>query len=106
LDPDERVAAITPVDAIEEGRYVITLTRGGQIKKTPVLDYKNFREKGIIGVRIADDDQLLTAAVTDGQAELLIGTRQGKSIRFHEDQVRPMGRNTAGVKAIELEPGD
>lgn len=106
LDPDERVAAITPVDAIEEDRFVITLTRGGQIKKTPVLDYKNFREKGIIGVRIADDDQLLTAAVTDGRAELLIGTRQGKSIRFHEEQVRPTGRNTAGVKAIELEEGD
>jgi DNA gyrase subunit A len=106
LEPDERVAAITPVPAIEEGRYVITLTRGGQIKKTPVLDYKNFREKGIIGVRIADDDQLPTAAVTDGKAELLLGTRQGKSIRFSEDQVRPMGRNTAGVKAIELEDGD
>jgi DNA gyrase subunit A len=106
LEADERVAAITPVDAIEEDRFVITLTRGGQIKKTPVLDYKNFREKGIIGVRIADDDQLLTAAVTTGEAELLIGTRQGKSIRFHEEQVRPMGRNTAGVKAIELEEGD
>jgi len=106
LDPDERVAAITPVDAIEDNRFIITLTRGGQIKKTPVLDYKNFREKGIIGVRIAEDDQLLTAAVTDGQAELLLGTRQGKSIRFHEEQVRPTGRNTAGVKAIELEGDD
>ncbi len=106
LEEGERIAAITPVDAIEEGRFIITLTRGGQIKKTPVVDYKNFREKGIIGVRIGEDDQLLTAAVTDGNAELLIGTRSGKSIRFDETQVRSMGRNTAGVKAIDLEGDD
>ncbi len=106
LEDGERVAAITPVDRIEDDRFIITLTRGGQIKKTPASDYKNFREKGIIGVKIADDDQLLTAAVTDGKQELLIGTRLGKSIRFDEEQVRPMGRNTGGVKGIELEEGD
>src|SRR5690606_10710813 len=63
-------------------------------------------EKGIIGVRIEEDDRLLTAAVTDGTRDLLIGTRSGQSIRFSEEQVRPMGRNTAGVKGIELEEGD
>src|SRR5690606_2935855 len=89
-----------------EGLFVITLTRGGQIKKTPVLDYQNYRDKGIIGVKIADDDQLLTATVTDGTKELLIATKFGKSIRFHEEQVRAAGRNTAGVKAIELEESD
>jgi DNA gyrase subunit A len=106
LEDGERVAAITPVDKIEDERFIITLTRNGQIKKTPVLDYKNFREKGIIGVKISDDDQLLTAAVTDGKRELLIGTRLGKSIRFDEEQVRSMGRNTGGVKGIELEEHD
>ncbi len=106
LEDGERVAAITPVDKIEDDRFIITLTRNGQIKKTPVLDYKNFREKGIIGVRISDEDQLLTAAVTDGKRELLIGTRLGKSIRFDEEQVRSMGRATAGVKGIELEEHD
>lgn len=106
MDPEERVAAITPVDGFNEGLYALTLTRGGQIKKTSVLDYQNYREKGIIGVRIGDDDQLLGAAVTDGARELLIATRNGKCIRFDEQQVRPMGRATAGVKAIELDADD
>lgn len=106
MEEDERVAAITPVEAFEEGLFVTTLTRGGQIKKSSVLDYKNYRDKGIIGVKIADDDQLLSAAVTRGDQEILIATRKGQSIRFHEQQVRPMGRNAAGVKAIELEEGD
>ncbi|MFO7178187.1 MAG: DNA gyrase C-terminal beta-propeller domain-containing protein, partial [Pseudomonadota bacterium] len=106
LEQDERIAAITPVPAFEQGKYVTTITRGGQIKKTELVEYENYREKGIIGVRIADDDQLLTATVTDGNAEFLIATKSGKSIRFDEQQVRAMGRNTAGVKAIELEEGD
>jgi DNA gyrase subunit A len=106
FDEGEKIAAITPVTAFEAGLFVTTLTRGGQIKKTEVLDYQNYREKGIIGVKIADDDQLLSAAVTDGSAEFLIATKQGLSIRFHEQQVRPMGRSAGGVKAIELGEGD
>ncbi len=106
LEEGERIAAIAPVSAIEEGRFVVTITHGGKIKKTPLLDYKNFREKGIIGVRIEEDDKLLSAGITDGSRDLLIGTRLGKSIRFDEEQVRPMGRNTAGVKGIDLEEGD
>jgi DNA gyrase subunit A len=106
VEPGERIAAIAPVKAFEAGLYVTTLTRGGQIKKTNVLDYQNYRTSGIIGVKIADDDQLLTACVTNGSAEFLIATKKGKSIRFDEQQVRPMGRNTSGVKAIELEEDD
>src|SRR5690606_17278969 len=106
LDDGERITAIAPVSAMEEDRYVITLTHQGKIKKTPLLDYKNFREKGVIGVRIEENDLLLTAAITDGSRDLLIATRLGKSIRFPETQVRSMGRNTAGVKAIELDEED
>jgi DNA gyrase subunit A len=106
MEPDEKIAAITPVKAIEAGAFVTTITKGGQIKKTEILEYENFREKGIIGVKIADDDQLFTAIVTDGNAEFFVATKMGQSIRFDEQQVRPMGRNTAGVKAIELEPKD
>jgi DNA gyrase subunit A len=106
MEPEERIAAITPVKAIEAGAFVTTITKGGQIKKTEILEYENFREKGIIGVKIADDDQLFTAIVTDGNAEFFVATKMGQSIRFDEQQVRPMGRNTAGVKAIELEPND
>jgi DNA gyrase subunit A len=106
FDEGEKIAAITPVSGFDPGLFVTTLTRGGQIKKTEVVEYQNYRDKGIIGVKIADDDQLLTATVTDGNQEFLIATKQGQSIRFHEQQVRPMGRPAAGVKAIELEGGD
>jgi DNA gyrase subunit A len=106
LEEGERVAAITPVEDFKEGLFVTTLTRGGQIKKSPVVDYVNYREKGIIGVQIRADDQLLSAAVTDGTREFLIATKNGKCIRFDEQQVRPMGRSAAGVKAIELDDDD
>ncbi|MBN2193259.1 MAG: DNA gyrase subunit A [Polyangiaceae bacterium] len=106
METGERIAAIAPVPGFREGLFVTTLTRGGQIKKTSVLDYQNFRASGIIGVKIADDDQLLTACVTDGTAHFLIATKNGKSIRFDEQQVRSMGRGTSGVKAIELDDDD
>jgi DNA gyrase subunit A len=106
LEEGEKVAAITPVQAFEEGPFVTTITRGGQIKKTAVMEYQNYRDKGIIGVKIDEGDTLLTACVTDGNAEFLIATKTGQSIRFHESQVRSMGRNTGGVKGIELAEGD
>ena len=106
MEPGEKIAAITPVSEFSEGLFAVTLTKKGQIKKTAVSEYQNVREKGIIGVRIEDDDQLLSAAVTDGKREFIIATRGGKSIRFPEEQVRPMGRSTFGVKAVGLEDGD
>ncbi|MBM4361112.1 MAG: DNA gyrase subunit A [Deltaproteobacteria bacterium] len=106
LGEGERVAAITPVTEFREGLYIVTLTRGGVIKKTPVNDYENYRDKGIIGVLLREDDSLLGAAVTDGSREVLVATRNGMCIRFEESDVRPMGRSAAGVKAIEIEEGD
>ena len=84
----------------------MTVTRRGQVKKTALSKYENFREKGIIGVEIEENDQLLSAAITDGARGLLIATRSGMSIRFSEDDVRPTGRATMGVKGIELDEGD
>jgi DNA gyrase subunit A len=106
LPPEEKVATIAQVKAIEPGLYVTTITRGGQIKKTEIIEYENYRDKGIIGVKIVEGDSLLSAIVTDGKAEFLIATKTGQSIRFDEQQVRPMGRGAAGVKAIELAEGD
>ncbi len=88
------------------GTFIVTLTERGQIKKTEVTEYENFREKGIIGVKIEDGDQLLGAALTDGTREIVIATKQGMSIRFAEKQVRPMGRATVGVKGIDIAEGD
>jgi DNA gyrase subunit A len=106
MEEGERVAAIVAVPKIEPGKFVVTLTKRGQIKKTELIEYENFRERGIIGVKIEGDDHLLRAALTDGQREFLIATKSGQSIRFPEDQVRSMGRATMGVKAIELAPED
>ncbi len=106
LEQDEKIAAIAMVPKIEEGKFVVTLTKKGQIKKTELTEYENFREKGIIGVKIEDNDQLLSAALTDGSREFLIATKLGQSIRFPEDQVRPMGRSTVGVRAVDVADDD
>ncbi len=106
MEAGEKVAAIVEVPKIEPNKFIVTLTKGGTIKKTELTDYENFREKGIIGVKIEGDDQLLSAAMTDGTRQIMIGTKDGMSIRFPEEQVRSMGRATVGVKGIELREGD
>jgi DNA gyrase subunit A len=106
MEVGEKIAAITPIPGYVENCYVVTITKKGQIKKTSVLEYQNIREKGIIGVKIEDGDEVLNAAVTDGNREIIIATRKGMSIRFPEEQVRSMGRSTVGVKAIDLDEGD
>ncbi|HEY4122494.1 MAG TPA: DNA gyrase subunit A [Byssovorax sp.] len=106
MEPGEKVAAITPVPAFDDKTFVVTLTVGGQIKKTAVLEYENYREKGIIGVKIEESDQLLSAAITDGAREIVIATKGGMSIRFPEQDVRPTGRATMGVRGIELDEAD
>jgi DNA gyrase subunit A len=106
IEPGEKVAAIVEVPRIEKGKFVVTITRKGQIKKTELDEYENFREKGIIGVKVDDGDQLLYAALTDGSREVLIATKLGQSIRFPEEQVRPMGRASYGVKGIDLGESD
>ena len=106
MEPGEKIAAVVEIPKIEPERFVMTLTKRGQIKKTELTDYENFRQKGIIGVKIEGDDQLLSAVLTDGKREVLIATKQGQSIRFPEEQVRPTGRSTMGVKAIDVGDDD
>ncbi len=106
IEATEKIAAIAFVPKIEKGKFVVTLTKNGQIKKTELDEYENFREKGIIGVKVDDSDQLLYAALTDGTCDMLIATKNGQSIRFPEEQVRPMGRATHGVRGIDISEGD
>ncbi|MBL8741609.1 MAG: DNA gyrase subunit A, partial [Myxococcales bacterium] len=74
VEPGEKIATITPVPGLEPGHFVVTVTKKGQIKKTAIEEYENYREKGIIGVKIEEGDQLLSAAITDGTKELIIAT--------------------------------
>jgi DNA gyrase subunit A len=107
MEPGEGVATILPVRDLEEaGRFVVMVTRQGQIKKTELNAFSRPRKGGIIAINIGPDDGLWAARITDGQQHLFIGSRHGKAIRFRESEVRPMGRTAAGVKGMNLEDGD
>ncbi len=106
LGSGERVSAVLPVRSFSEGGYVVLATRMGMIKKTALDLYSSPRRGGIIAITIHEGDELIGAARTGGSDEILITTQGGKAIRFGEQQVRPMGRTAAGVKAIAARHGD
>jgi DNA gyrase subunit A len=106
LGSGERVSAVLPVRSFSEGGYVVLATRMGMIKKTALDLYASPRRGGIIAITIHEGDELIGAARTGGSDEILISTQGGKAIRFGEQQVRPMGRTAAGVKAIAARRGD
>jgi DNA gyrase subunit A len=108
LEDDETVAALLAVRDFEEhdGAYLLFATRLGRVKRTPLADYSNIRSSGLRAVVINDDDQLLTVRLTTGTRHVFMGTHQGMAIQFVEDDVRPMGRVSAGVRGINLREGD
>jgi DNA gyrase subunit A len=85
-----------------ENNYIILCTKKGTIKKTTLEAYSRPRQNGIIAIKINEDDQLMEARMTDGNNEVIIASRSGRAIRFHESTVRPMGRNAAGVRGISM----
>jgi DNA gyrase subunit A len=89
-----------------DGAYLLFATRLGRVKRTPLADYSNIRSSGLRAVVINDDDQLLTVRLTTGTRHVFMGTHQGMAIQFVEDDVRPMGRVSAGVRGINLREGD
>ncbi|MCP5467976.1 MAG: DNA gyrase subunit A [Deltaproteobacteria bacterium] len=103
---DEKMAAILTVREFEEGKNIVMCTEKGIIKKTDLMAFSNPRSGGIIALSIDDNDQLISAAITSGQDDLFLGTAKGLTIRFHEDQVRAMGRTARGVKGIKLSKDD
>jgi DNA gyrase subunit A len=106
LSGDEKVTATLPVKEFRDDRYVFMATRQGVIKKTELSAYGNPRQGGIIALSLDEGDKLIGVQMTDGQREILLGTRQGIVIRFKEDEVRPMGRTAHGVRGITLEEGN
>jgi DNA gyrase subunit A len=106
LAGNEKVTATLAVKDYPEDRFVVMATKNGLIKKTELSAYSNPRQGGIIALGLEDGDKLIGVQVTDGQREILLGTRQGITIRFAEGEVRPMGRTAYGVKGITLEAGN
>ncbi|HAF94526.1 MAG: DNA gyrase subunit A [Elusimicrobia bacterium GWC2_51_8] len=107
---DEKVTSVLAVESFEEARgkesYIVMCTRQGNIKKTPIEDFANIRNSGIIAIGLEDGDILTSVGHTDGKYEIIIGTREGMSIRFNESDVRSMGRNAMGVRGIRLDKED
>jgi DNA gyrase subunit A len=106
LQQGEKIAAFAAVRSFEAQGFVLLVTRNGIVKKTELQAFSNPRPSGIIALSVEDDDALIDAVLTSGKDEMLLGTREGMAIHFHEDDVRPMGRQAYGVKGIELEDED
>ena len=102
---DEKVTAYLPVKTFDQEAYIFMATKEGTVKKTPIADFQNVRSNGIIAVNLTDEDRLIGARLTDGNAEILIGSSSGLAVRFHESDVRAMGRTATGVRGISLEDG-
>ncbi len=106
LQDDEKVMTILPVKEFEEGKFIITATCNGTVKKTDLMAYSNPRQGGIIALTIDAGDSLIAARLTDGSMDILMASRNGKSIRFNESDARPMGRTARGVRGMMLEGDD
>jgi DNA gyrase subunit A len=100
------IAAFVPVRKFTEDEFVVLATRQGQIKKTPLSAFANPRRGGIIAMQIPNEDQVIEAAITSGDDHLLLATRNGFAVHFHEGDVRPMGRTAYGVRGVSLTKGD
>ncbi len=106
LQPNELVTAVIPVKSFEDNKYLLLATKKGIIKKTELSQFNTSRKAGLVGISLRDDDELISAKLTDGTMEIIMVTRKGMSIRFKESDVRDMGRAAMGVKGIKLDKND
>jgi len=104
--PEENITAFLNIQDFTEKRFVLMVSQSGLIKKTPLSEYSNPRRTGILAIGLKSGDKLIDVKLTDGNQDIIIGTRDGLAIRFHESQVRPMGRTALGVRGIVLNKGD
>jgi DNA gyrase subunit A len=105
LEEGEKINAVLPVKQYDEQHFVFMATSQGTVKKTPLTAFSRPRTSGIIAVDLRDNDRLVGVALTDGQRDIILCTSGGKAIRFHEEEVRAMGRDAAGVRGVKLDAG-
>jgi DNA gyrase subunit A len=103
---DTKISALVPVREFRADQFLLFATKNGTVKKTALSEYSNPRSTGIKAIKIEDGDELIDVQITNGTNDIVLATRHGLSIRFHEQDVRDMGRDTTGVKGIELADGD
>jgi DNA gyrase subunit A len=106
VTPDTKIKSIVPVREFREDQFLLFCTKSGTIKKTALSEYANPRSNGIKAIKIDKGDELIDVQVTFGTNDIVLATKHGLSVRFHESDTRPMGRDTMGVKGVDLRPGD
>ena len=106
ISKDERIAAMRPVREFSEDEYLLFATAKGLVKKTSLDAYRNVRQGGINAISVREDDELIDVQLTTGDNQVVLATRNGKAIRFHEGEARQMGRTARGVKGIGIARGD
>jgi len=110
IEQGEKISAVIPVRSMTSadmnGETLFFATRAGIVKKTPLVEYSNIRKNGLIAINLRDDDEVIGVKLTDGQQNIIMATKLGLSIRFHESDVRSMGRGATGVKGIALNKTD
>ena len=106
LDPGERIRKILPIQELSAEGYVVMASAHGKIKKTAIEEFSRPRTSGLIALTIDPEDELIGVNFTSGDDQILLATRRGKAIRFHERQVRPMGRQARGLTGIRMKSGD
>ena len=102
LEENEKIISVLPVKVFSDGQVVVSVTRLGYVKKTELMAYENIRSSGIIGLKLEDNDELISCSISNGKNDIIIATKQGKAIRFNEDEIRPMGRGARGVTGIRF----
>ena len=105
LTPGERVYTVFPVRNADQSSYLFFATKNGQVKKTLITEYANVRSVGLIAIALEDGDELVNVCLTNGSNDIILVSTKGYAIRFEETDVRPMGRDTRGVRGISLDEG-
>ncbi|HKM32122.1 MAG TPA: DNA gyrase subunit A [Oscillospiraceae bacterium] len=106
LEQGEQIAAMIRCAGFEEGKFITIVTKKGLIKRTKLTAYKNVRKNGLIAIRLNEGDEIAGVRMTDGNAQLIVATNNGRALRMEESKMRPLSRTARGVKAIRLREGD
>ncbi|MEI4771040.1 DNA gyrase subunit A [Psychrobacillus sp. FJAT-51614] len=106
IEKDEQVTAMIRMASFEEDNYFIFTTKHGVTKRSPVTGFAHIRANGLIAISLREEDELIAVRLTDGSKQIIIGTRQGKLVRFEETDIRSMGRTASGVRGVRLKDDD
>ena len=106
LQPGEKISAVIPIKEYKEDEYLFMATKNGIVKKTSIVEYANVRKTGLAAINLREEDELIEVKITDNRKDILMVTKYGQCIRFHETDVRKTGRTSMGVIGMNLTAGD